>query len=96
MMTLRDLIDTLSDIATEHGDDAEVRLAIQPRWAFEHSIDEVVAVDMNAPDGDSEDGAPAAARATTDDDDPNVVVYIGECSQLGYLPGAASQALGWR
>jgi hypothetical protein len=36
--TIRDLIDILTDIADEHGDELEVRLAIQPQWAFEHSI----------------------------------------------------------
>jgi hypothetical protein len=44
-MTLRDLIDELEDLAEDFGDDADVRLAIQPRWAFEYSIREVAGVD---------------------------------------------------
>jgi hypothetical protein len=41
-MTLRDLIDELEDAASELGDDADVRFAHQPRWAFEYSIGDVV------------------------------------------------------
>ena len=44
-MTLRDLIDELSDLAEDLGDDIEVRLAHQPRWPFEYSIDRVVGIE---------------------------------------------------
>lgn len=37
-MTIRELIEQLEDIAGEFGDNAEVRLAVQPNWPFEHSI----------------------------------------------------------
>jgi hypothetical protein len=61
-------------------DEAEVRLAMQPSWPFEYSIMEVVPLE---PDEE----APA--------DEEVKVVYLTEGSQLGYLPGEASEAIGW-
>ncbi len=74
------LIEALQDIAEQHGEDVEVRIAVQPNWPFEHSIDEV------------------ACTEDVDDDGNELepVAYIGEGAQLGYLPGDAAQALGWR
>lgn len=83
-MTVGQLLEALQDIAEEHGGDVEVRLAHQPQWAFEYSIDDVVLVEASEPDEDDEDA---------DQEEP--VVYIAEKSQLGYLSGAASKALGW-
>lgn len=80
-MTLKDLIDTLTDFAEEHGEDVEVRLAFQPSWPFEHSIGDI-------------EVAMLRERSVATLDGP--VVYIGEGKQLGYLPGAAGVALGWR
>jgi hypothetical protein len=86
-MTLRDLIDRLTDLAEEYGEDTEVRLAFQPSWPFEHSIGEVAAVDPSEPHPQmEEDDAPGKTP----------VVYLGEGSQLGYLPGAAARELGWK
>ena len=68
-MTLNDLIHELQSYANELGSDTPVRLAQQPGWAFEYSIDRVEATE----------GA----------------VWIGEGTQLGYLPNAAAVALGW-
>jgi hypothetical protein len=110
-MTLRRLIEALEDLAAEHGDNAEVRLAFQPSWPFEHSIGEIAAnADEDAddePDDMDDDAGPE------DDDEPEhedypgqrvvgpetgkpAVIYIGEGAQIGYLPGNASRALGWR
>jgi hypothetical protein len=44
-MTLSDLIEQLTDLADEVGGDAEVRLAIQPNYPFEHGLGEPVVVD---------------------------------------------------
>lgn len=44
-MTIRDLIERLEDFADDFGDDIEVRLAQQPRWAFEYSIGNIAAVE---------------------------------------------------
>lgn len=41
MMTVRDLIAALED----YDPDAEVRIAIQPRWPLEYSISDVVCSD---------------------------------------------------
>jgi hypothetical protein len=79
-MTLRDLIETLEDLASEFGDDASVRLAHQPRWAFEYSIDEVQGVTL-----------PATSERRRKEN----VIYISEGSQLGYLPHRAAVAIGW-
>ncbi len=81
-MTLRELIDELEDAASEYGDDIEVRLAQQPRWAFEYSVD-------------SGDTPVAVAKIRGDRGKRETVAYIGEGRQLGYLPGAAAVALGW-
>jgi len=45
-MTVRDLIELLS----EFDPNAEVRLAHQPRWAFEYSISTVAETEPNADD----------------------------------------------
>lgn len=87
-MRLRDLIDELTDLATEHGDDIDVRLAQQPRWAFEYSVGRIAVVEPDLDDEDDDDDTPA--------DDARPVVYIGEGNQLGYLSGAASRALDWK
>lgn len=79
-MNIRDLIDSLEALAEEHGDETDVRLAHQPSWPFEHAIGQIVAVGL---DDEAEEDQPA-------------VVYIGESSQIGYLPGVAASALGWK
>jgi hypothetical protein len=88
-VTLRELIDELQDYATEHGDDIEVRLAQQPRWAFEYAIGALAVVRTDDEEEDDDD----APVDTSDDAEP--ILYIGEGSQLGYLPGHAARALGW-
>jgi len=81
-MTLQDLINQLQELADEFGPDTEVRLAQQPAWAFEYSVGDVAACTS---DPDDEDGEEPDAP----------VVYISEGQQLGYLPGAAANTLGW-
>jgi hypothetical protein len=80
-MTLRELIDELSDLADTHGDDTEIRLAHQPRWAFEYSI--------------QRDTPVAAVTVRNDDGERQTVIYIAEGAQLGYLPQSAAVAVGW-
>jgi hypothetical protein len=79
-MAIRELIEMLEDVAQEHDDNVIVRLGIQPRWAFEHSIGAVETASQTK--REIRDKAPA-------------VCYIGEGSQLGYLPQAGAVALGW-
>lgn len=83
-MTVQELIDALSQM----NPDAEVRIAHQPSWPFELSVGRVVSAEdaFEAPEDDG-DGP---------EELPNLeVVWIGEGSQIGYLPGAVKTALGW-
>lgn len=103
-MTVRDLKSLLEGV----DEDAEVRIAHQPHWPFEYSIRQVVAVGTNDEDieeiedhlGSGELTAEEKEEARSEMDrlaQNNVqIVYIGEGSQIGYLPGAACEALGWR
>lgn len=106
-MNVAELIAELEDM----DQDAEVRLAIQPDWPFQHTIDSVQQVDN--PDADTEPAPDPqdyedegeydedyaeweAMRADQPAGDP--VVYIAEGGQLysaPYLPGAAANAIGW-
>ena len=67
---------------------SEVRLAMQPNYPFEYSIDGVVEME---PDVD-----PASPDYDPDDfvDHPSVV-YLSEGVQLGYLPQEACDEIGW-
>jgi hypothetical protein len=84
-MTATQLMEELEYVISRNGgDDVEVRMAQQPKWAFEYSIDQAVVV----------------AEVDEDDEDvrtppKNVTVYLSEGSQIGYLPEAASDELGW-
>lgn len=73
-------VSELREILSEMPDDADVRLACQPSYPFEYSIGGVF-------------------HTTEIQDDfagPDGIVYIGEQTQLGYLPGHASEGLGWK
>ena len=77
-MRLSELIETLQLIARRLPDeDPEVRLAMQPQWAFEYSIHSVTPVSLEE-DRQGEEVP---------------VVYLSEGVQLGYLPGAAKDAV---
>ena len=56
-----------------------MRTAQQPRWAFEYSIDSAVTVNVTSDFSEEEEK----------------IVYLGEGSQIGYLPALASSELGW-
>lgn len=101
-MNIRELIDELEQIAEEHGDDTEVRYASQPAWPFEYSIARVISTDDD-PEGDWGDGG-GPRRADDEDDDEGdgettpkgaVIAYLSEGTQLGYLPTAVKNQLGW-
>jgi hypothetical protein len=81
---VRDLINELETLAEEFGDEAEVRLAHQPRWALEYAIGEVVGA------------APVRARRTPRRrEEQAACIWIGEGAQLGYLGERGARALGW-
>ncbi len=81
-MTVGELIEMLEGM----DEDAEVRFAHQPCWAFEYSISDVVEVELDQDDNGQYHQGHGVSK----------VVYIAEGTQLGYLPGAASEQLGWR
>ena len=79
-MTARDLIEELEYAISINGnEDVEVRIAQQPKWAFEYSIDEAVTIEVD----------------DEDTDEKEKIVYLGEGSQLGYLNEDAARELGW-
>jgi hypothetical protein len=78
-MTVAELMEELSGMDPE----AEVRLAIQPRWAFEHNLAGIAEVYAAEPESIPEEERPR-------------IVYLGEGAQLGYLPGCVSEELGWK
>ena len=85
-MTARDLIEELEYAISINGnEDVEVRMAQQPKWAFEYSIDQAVVVD-------NKDGEETSNNVVGEKE---VVVYLSEGSQIGYLPEKASDELGW-
>lgn len=87
--TINDLIERLEAIRDEiaatlgsetAAGDAEVRLAIQPRWAMQHAIaDRELAWHV---DGDSGEVVAYLAEA-------------GQALGAPYLPGNVAEALGW-
>lgn len=100
-MTVKDLIEQLTEACEEAGcepGDLEVRLAIQPNYPFQHHIDRVVAVDLSGLTRREEEDEDFRGRRPEDGDE-NWVVFIGEGGQdrtAPYLPGIASETLGWR
>ncbi len=89
---------------------AEVRIASQPQWAFENSIDD--AVEISAPEvirhgvfeEMSEEDQETTMRRADDglvilleenEEEPETVVYLSEGRQIGYLPSHAKSQLGW-
>lgn len=79
-MKATELIEELEwAISNANGKDVEVRIAQQPKWAFEYTVDAAVSINTN--------------EEPTEDNE--WVVYLSEGSQLGYLPEYAATELGW-
>lgn len=84
-------IDTVGELISAlelHDPDTPVRWAAQPHWPFEYTIGQVVC----APD-DADTGPDPNDHDDGESDQP--VVWLGEGTQVGYLPGIVSDALGW-
>ena len=60
-------------------------MAHQPKWAFEYSIDQAVTIQKD--DGEEVRDSVVGEK--------EVIVYLGEGTQLGYLNEDASRELGW-
>ena len=85
-MTARDLIEELEYAISINGnEDVEVRLAQQPKWAFEYTIDEAVTVKVEDDEGFN----------PCNEEEAPICVYLSEGSQIGYLPELVSSELGW-
>jgi hypothetical protein len=68
------------DILEGLDQNTEVRFASQPNYPFEYNINDVVVVEVE----NKRNGH------------SEEIVYLGEGSQIGYLPGDVSIELGWR
>jgi hypothetical protein len=100
-MTIGELRELIQDL----DDNVEVRLAHRSNWPFEYSISRVEVVEVG---GWDEDGMPRREDLTDEEwadyerlraeteEKAKEIVYIGEGDQIGYLPGQACKALGWR
>jgi len=85
-MTATQLIEELEwAIERNGGDDVEVRTAMQPKWAFEYTIDQAITIT----DEEGEETRDSVVG------EKNVIVYLSEGSQIGYLPEDAARELGW-
>jgi len=97
-MRVRDLIDQLKSM----NPDAEVRLAIQPSWPFEHSLSreliEIAETECEGCDGSGRgyEGDSCHSCNGTGKTEAEPIVYLAEGNQIGYLPGLVSRGLGWR
>ena len=112
-MNLANLIESLQDLLDSGiSPDAEVRIAQQPHWPLQTTVQKVICVDINQTDPD--DVRTAQDILDDPDSDPidiktaneileggaeNNVVYIVEGNQVyenPYLPGVVCEELGWR
>lgn len=107
-MTLAQLIQTLEELAAEHGEDIEVRLAQQPRWAMQYHVGSIAVADtadreglteaklvLDNPESDEDEKLVAGAFIASQEKEGKIL-YIGEGTYDGYLSGEAATELGWR
>jgi hypothetical protein len=53
-MTAKELIEEMEWAIEQNGGDVEVRIASQPSWPFEYSLDTAATVAIEADDGDTD------------------------------------------
>ena len=104
-MRVQDLIEALQGM----DPDAEVRIASQPSWPFEHRCNDVVEVDLGQPDPEdaataqdilddpesAEEDRETARKMLERDETKPKIVYLAEGPQVGYLPGIVRSEIGW-
>ena len=78
-MTAKELIEEMEWAIEQNKGDVEVRIASQPKWPFEYTLDTAVTVEVQ----------------NEHDDEKEKVVYLAEGSQLGYLNEHARDEMGW-
>lgn len=66
----------LKEVLDQMDDDIEVRLAMQPSWPFEYTINDYAVIEG-------------------EDEDDVGTLYLTEGHQIGYLPKAVCDELGW-
>jgi hypothetical protein len=81
-MTVGELKQHLYELsnAGQINEDTEIRMAQQPKWAFEYATRSGIATSNH-----DEVGAPEPAKA----------IYLEEGHQIGYLPEGVAQQLEW-
>ena len=96
-MTCNELIELLQEaVMMNDGNDCDVRLAEQPKWAFEYNLRDEWALTRETESGkELEDG-----EQTPQDEDGHpvpvtAVCYLAEGNQIGYLPAQAAEQLNW-
>jgi hypothetical protein len=90
-MKLSELEELLADVRSQVGEaDPEVRIADQPRYPFECSVQNIVCVNLTEVDNDA-----PLEELPSSTPEPEFVVYIAEGRQLNYLPSIARRALDW-
>lgn len=72
----------LLDALSDYDPNTPVRWAHQPAWPMEYTLGHVVCT-------------PDDAEGTGTEPTQAPVVWLGEGREVGYLPGAAANALGW-
>lgn len=81
-----DTVGELIEALEAYDPDTSVRIAQQPSWPFEYTLGAVTCTPDDIHPDDLDGDTPP----------PDPVVWLAEGHQVGYLPGIASQALGWR
>lgn len=82
LIELKEMVDEFVEMfGEEKAEQVEVRFAGQPNWPFEYSLESYFGETGNEVD--------------LEDDEKGEVLYLVEGRQLGYLPGAVKDHLGW-
>ena len=81
-MTVGELKQHLYELSEDGkiNEDTEIRMAQQPRWAFEYATGHGIATSNHA------EGGPAGAAEA---------LYLEEGHQIGYLPEEVAEQLDW-
>lgn len=80
----------LKELIADLPDDAEVRIAHQPKWPFEYSVGASAYVEVSEPtETDDDESDPIKANGAPG------VLFLAEGIQLGYLPRQAKEELRW-
>lgn len=90
----------IPDEDLQRAREIEVRGATQPRWPFEVSIGGMALLEPEPEEVDeeglsAEEIESAREQFAQEAAEQPTVLYIDVDNQIGYLPGAAAEVLGW-